>query len=103
LHCKRVARNALERGDGRNQDDRAAIAEERKCLLYREEKSAYVDAEGLVEILCRRVDEWFRIDEARVCNQDIDLSLLFLDSLIEPIEIVEVSARLLEWSRRHLQ
>src|SRR5258708_1553325 len=37
-----VARNALERDVGRNQDDRAAIAEKRKCLLDCEEKSAHV-------------------------------------------------------------
>jgi hypothetical protein len=85
-----VTRNALERGDGRNQDDCAAITDERKRLLDRKEKSAHVGAEGLVEILFRRVDERLRIDEARVCNKDIDLSLLFPDSFIEPIEIVEV-------------
>ena len=73
-----VAWNSLERGDGRNQDDGATIADERQCLLDCEEKPAHIDAEGLVEIFFRRINEWLRIDEARVCNQDIDLSLLSL-------------------------
>src|SRR5207244_7401626 len=48
-----VARNTLERGNGRNQDDGAPITEERERLLDGEEKPAHVDAEGPVEILLR--------------------------------------------------
>ena len=55
--------------------------------MDREEQSSLVGAEGLAEILFRRVDEWLWIDEASVGSQDIDLSLFFLDFLIELIEI----------------
>ena len=51
-----VAWNALERGNGGNQDDGAAVAEKRKSLLDAEEKPTHVGAEGLVKILFRRVE-----------------------------------------------
>lgn len=44
-----VTGNALNRGDGRNQDDGAPISKERQRLLNRKEKASYIDGEGPIE------------------------------------------------------
>ena len=52
-----VVWDTLKRGDGREKNNRAAIANERECLLNRE-KAAHV----VVEILFRRVNERLSIN-----------------------------------------
>jgi hypothetical protein len=80
-----VVWDTLKRGDGREKDNRAGIANERECLLTREKA-----AHAVVEILFRRVNERLSIDIIRVRNEDVDFAFLLVNSCVKSIKITSV-------------
>ena len=80
----------LDTGDRAVEEDGAVVVEERQRLLHREECSAHVEVEGLVEVLFGDLLKRGDLALAGAGEEDVDLALLALDDLIETVEVREL-------------
>lgn len=68
-------REALDAGDGAVQDNGAVVVEERQRLLDGEEGTAYVEVEGLVEVLLGDLPDLGELALPGAGEEDVDLPL----------------------------
>src|SRR5262245_19949854 len=76
--------------DGRIQDDRGAIRQQRKCLLHREKQAFHVDVEERVIVLLSYLAERGKLRNTGIREHDIELALPPPDLRQETIKIAEV-------------
>src|SRR2546422_3494055 len=76
--------------DGRIQDDRGAIRQQRKRLSHREKHAFHVAVEQRVVVLLGNAVQGSEPRAAGIGEHDIELALLALDLGEQPIEIAEV-------------
>src|ERR1700728_2411383 len=83
-------RETLRRSIGPGHDDRRAIAEQRQCLLNREQRAAHIQIEGRIEVLLGDLTQrqWLALAGTR--EQDVDLALLALHRLEQTVQIVQI-------------
>src|SRR6202171_6285623 len=79
--------STLNTRDGAVENDRAAILQERQCLLQRKQRSPYIDVEQLVEMLFGDGPERNKFANAGVGENNIDSLLHLGDGLVETIEV----------------
>src|SRR5262245_28942580 len=77
--------------DGRIQDDRGAIRQQRQRLLHGEKQALHMDIEERIIVLLSYLAEWGKLRDAGIREHDIELALLPLDLGEEAIEVAEVT------------
>src|SRR5262245_53060062 len=83
-------RRPFASADGRIQDDRGAIRQQRKRLLHREKQASDMDVEERIKVLLSDLAQRGKLRNSGVCEHDIELALLPLDLSEETIKIAEV-------------
>src|SRR5262249_3208062 len=76
--------------DGRIQDDRGAIRQQRKCLLHREKQAPHMDVEERIIVLLSYLAQRGKLRNTGIREHDLELALLPLDLSEETIKIAEV-------------
>src|SRR2546422_70600 len=85
-----VGRKPLAGDNGRIQDDRSAIGQQRERLLHGEQDAFHVDVEDRVEELFSDLAEGSILRYAGVGKHDIELAVLPLDLCEQAIEIAQI-------------
>src|SRR2546426_3557400 len=85
-----IRREPFAADDGRIQDDRGTVRQQRKRLLHREEQAFHIDVEDRVIVLLGYLAEGRILRNTGVREHNIELALPPLDLCEEAIKIAEV-------------
>ena len=81
------AGESLDAGDGSVQEDGAVVVEQWQRLLHSEERAAHVQVEGFVEVFFGYLFELGQLALSGAGEKNIDLALLALYRIVEPVEV----------------
>src|SRR3546814_8049794 len=86
-------RRARGAGARSGQDDRAALAHQRQCLLNREDRALHVGVEGVVDLLDGDLAQREHASRAGIGEDDVEGSALSLHLRVEPVEVGRIGDR----------
>src|SRR5262249_40171429 len=76
--------------DGRIQDDRGTVRQQRQRLLHREQQAFHIDVEDRVVVLLRYLAQGGIFRNTSIREHNIERALLPLDLCVEAIQIAKV-------------